>query len=104
MCCVPICNLFLKAIACLKKALYYAPCDWIICYNLGITHLCTKQYASAYHFLSASASMRPNIYQTFMYLGITLSRLGDFNNACNAYENAIALEPGFAAIFIILIS
>lgn len=40
-----------KAIACLKHASYLAPFEWMIAYNLGLVHLRTKQYASAFHFL-----------------------------------------------------
>lgn len=34
---------YISAIACLKRALYLAPFEWIISYNLGIVHLATGQ-------------------------------------------------------------
>ena len=33
----------LQAIACLKRALYLDPLEWIISYNLGLVHLNTGQ-------------------------------------------------------------
>ena len=45
---------FVAAISCLKRANYLAPFDWKILYNLGLVHLSMQQYASAFHFLSAS--------------------------------------------------
>ena len=83
---------FVAAIACLKRALYLDPFEWIISYNLGLVHLNTGQYASAFHFFSASINLKPDFASSYMYLGITLSRLEDFDNACAAYEKAIEME------------
>ncbi len=83
---------YVAAIACLKRALYLDPFEWIISYNLGLVHLNTEQYASAFHFLSASINLKPDFPSSYMYLGITLSRLDDFENACSAYEKAIRME------------
>ena len=34
-----------------------------------------------------------NVYpRSYMYLAMTLSKLDDFDNACNAYEKAIEME------------
>uniref|UniRef100_A0A7S1X3Q1 Bardet-Biedl syndrome 4 n=1 Tax=Tetraselmis chuii TaxID=63592 RepID=A0A7S1X3Q1_9CHLO len=83
---------YIAAIACLKKALYLGPFEWIISYNLGLVHLNTGQYASAFHFFSASVNMKPDFPHSYMYLAITLSKLDDFDNACSAYEKAIEME------------
>jgi Bardet-Biedl syndrome 4 protein len=83
------------AIACLKRALYLDPFEWIVAYNLGLLHLNTGQYASAFHYLSASLNLKPNYSSGFMYLGITLAKLNDINNSCAAYEKALAIEPDF---------
>mmetsp|Transcript_10287 Transcript_10287/g.19430 ORF Transcript_10287/g.19430 Transcript_10287/m.19430 type:complete len:437 (+) Transcript_10287:32-1342(+) len=80
------------AIACLKRALYLDPFEWIISYNLGLVHLNQEQYASAFHYLSASINLKPGFASSYMYLGIILSRLDDFENACHAYEKAIGME------------
>merc|ERR1719263_1327781 len=81
------------SISCLKRALYLDPFEWIISYNLGLVHLNTGQYASAFHFFSASINLKPDFPSSYMYLAITLSRLDDFANACSAYEKAIDMEP-----------
>eukprot|EP01061_Rhynchopus_euleeides_P047827 TRINITY_DN9864_c0_g4_i1.p2 TRINITY_DN9864_c0_g4~~TRINITY_DN9864_c0_g4_i1.p2 ORF type:complete len:424 (+),score=149.22 TRINITY_DN9864_c0_g4_i1:287-1558(+) len=83
---------YIAAISCLKRALYLAPFEWIISYNLGLIFLNTSQYASAFHFFSASINLKPDFASSYMYLAITLSRLDDFENACSAYEKAISME------------
>eukprot|EP00899_Mesostigma_viride_P005871 jgi/Mesvir1/15285/Mv06500-RA.1 len=83
---------YIASIACLKKALYLDPFEWIISYNLGLVHLNTSQYASAFHFFSASINLKPDFPSSYMYLAITLSKLDDFENACSAYEKAIDME------------
>ena len=83
---------YIAAIACLKRALYLDPFEWIISYNLGLVHLNTEQYASAFHYLSASINLKADFASSYMYLGITLARLEDFENACAAYEKAIRME------------
>lgn len=83
---------YIAAIACLKRALYLDPFEWLISYNLGLVHLNTSQYASAFHYLSASINLKPDFPISFMYLGITLARLDDFENARSAYEKAIEME------------
>merc|ERR1719353_2307291 len=83
---------FVAAISCLKRALYLDPFEWIISYNLGLVHLSTGQYASAFHYFSTSINLKPDFPSSYMYLAITLNRLEDFDNACQAYEKAIDME------------
>eukprot|EP00823_Brevimastigomonas_motovehiculus_P007131 TRINITY_DN6147_c0_g1_i1.p1 TRINITY_DN6147_c0_g1~~TRINITY_DN6147_c0_g1_i1.p1 ORF type:complete len:482 (-),score=97.88 TRINITY_DN6147_c0_g1_i1:103-1548(-) len=83
---------YLAAISCLKRALYLDPFEWIISYNLGLVHLNTGQYASAFHYLSASVNLKPDFANSYMYLGVALARLDDFDNACAAYEKALEME------------
>eukprot|EP00960_Hanusia_phi_P060554 764539-Hanusia_phi.AAC.8 len=71
------------AIACLKKALYLDPFEWIISYNLGLVHLHTgdaasreikrsrepaEQYASAFHYFSSSINLKPDFPSSYMFL------------------------------------
>jgi Bardet-Biedl syndrome 4 protein len=49
---------YVAAIACLKRALYLDPFEWIVAYNLGLVHLNTGQYASAFHYFSASINLK----------------------------------------------
>ena len=86
---------YVATIACLKKAQYLDPFEWIIAYNLGIAHLSTQQYASAFHYFNAAISLNPYFASTYMNLALALSNLGDFENACISYEKAISLEEDF---------
>ncbi len=83
---------YIASIACLKRALYLDPFEWIVAYNLGLVHLCTGQHASAFHFFSACANLKPDFASCYAYLAVTLARLDDFDNACSAYEKAISME------------
>jgi Bardet-Biedl syndrome 4 protein len=65
-----------------------------VCYNLGLVHINTQQYASAFNYLSAAINLKPNFAHSYMYLGVTLARLGDHENAVHAYERAVEKEPG----------
>ncbi|KAF5841559.1 Bardet-Biedl syndrome protein 4 [Dunaliella salina] len=90
----------IAAIACLKKALYLGPFDWIVAYNLGLVYLNTGQPASAFHHLSASINLKPGFAHSYMYLAIALTQLGDTENACLSYEKAIQLvREGWALVF-----
>lgn len=106
------------AVSCLKRANFLAPFDWKILYNLGLVHLNMQQYASAFHFLSASINLRPNRGQTFMLLAsktffilyhnfiattkitlpVALSHLQDPDNAKSAYEQAAQMDQKDPAI------
>lgn len=87
---------YVAGIACLKRAIYFDPFEWIIAYNLGLIHLHTGQYASAFHYFSTSINMKPDFPSSYIYLAITLSRLDDFTNACAAYEKALDMDPSDA--------
>lgn len=64
------CVFFLfQAISCLKRAIYLHPFNWIALYNLGLVHIYTRQYVSAFVFLSTSAKLNPNHAGTFMLIG-----------------------------------
>jgi len=79
---------FVAAVSCLRRALFLDPFEWIVCYNLGLVHISTGQYASAFHYLSASINFKGDFHASYMYLGIALARLQDFENARRAYEKA----------------
>ena len=83
---------YVAAIACLKRALYLDPFQWIAAFNLGLVNLNTKQYASAYHFFSVAINLKPDFSNSYMYLGITLNHLSDFESACHAFQKALSLE------------
>ncbi len=83
---------YVASIACLKRALYLDPFEWIISYNIGLVHLNTAQYASAFHYFSTSINLKADFASSYMYLAVSLIRLDDFENACAAYEKAISME------------
>ncbi len=88
---------YIASISCLKRAMYLDPFAWIIAYNLGLVHLNTGQYASAFHYFSSSINLvratgAPDFASAYMYLGVTLVRLNDFENACQAYEKALEID------------
>ena len=89
---------YVASIACLKRALYLDPFQWIAAFNLGLVHLNTKQYASAYHYFSEAINLKPDFSNTYMYLGITLNRLNDFSSACQAFDKALELEENDCTI------
>jgi len=86
---------YVASVACLKRALYLDPFEWIISYNLGLVHLSTGQCASAFHYFSSSINLKPDFAASYMYLAITLARLDDFENACSAYDKAIEIETDY---------
>ena len=86
---------YVAAIACLKRALYLDPFEWIVAYNLGIVHLNTQQYCSAFIHFTTAINLNPYFAASYMYLGLTLSHLGDNDNACAAYEKAMSIEEDF---------
>jgi Bardet-Biedl syndrome 4 protein len=42
---------------------------------------------------SASINLKADHAASYMYLGLTLSRLDDIDNACSAYNKALELQP-----------
>lgn len=80
------------AVACLQKSVFLAPFEWRILYNIGIVFLHLRQYASAFHYLSAATRLNTKYASGFMYLGVTLALMDDLENACEAYSRALFLE------------
>lgn len=56
---------YIAAIACLKKASYLAPFEWLTAYNLGLAHLAAGQAASAFQHLSAAVNLKPDFGPTY---------------------------------------
>lgn len=89
---------YVAAAACLKRALFLDPFEWIIAFNLGLVHLATAQYASAFHYLSAALNLKPDYAPAYMHLGVTMARLNDIDNASAAYDKVRAVCAGLASI------
>jgi len=91
---------YVASIACLKKALYLDPYQWIAAFNLGLVYLHQCQYASAFHYFSVTINWKADFSNSYMYLGITLNKLNDFPSACQAFEKALELEDNDCAIYL----
>ena len=85
---------YVAAVACLKRANYLAPFESMVAFNLGVVHLTTGQFASAFHYFSSTINLQPSYGKAYMCLAIALAQLEDFDNACAAYEKALELAPG----------
>lgn len=88
-------NKNVAAVACLKRAVYYTPFEWIISYNLGVVHLATGQYASAFHYFSTTINLQPTYARAYTYLALSLAKLEDFENSCAAYDKAVELSDDY---------
>lgn len=89
---------FVGAIACLKRALYLDPFEWIISYNLGLVHMHTQQWASAFHHLSCAVALNPQHAPTFAQLAVCLSNLDDYDNARAAYEKSLSIDRSITCL------
>ena len=45
-------------------------------------------------------NLKPDFSNSYMYLGITLNRLGDFNSACQAFDKSLDLESSDCTIYL----
>eukprot|EP01038_Epipyxis_sp_PR26KG_P013114 gene13114-17578_t len=86
---------YVASVACLKRAVYFTPFEWIISYNLGVVHLATGQYASSFHYFSTAINLQPTYARAYTYLALALSKLEDFENSCAAYDKAIELSEDY---------
>lgn len=48
-----------------------------------------NRYASAFHYFSASIELNPSFAVSYMYMGLCLNKLNDFQNACLSFEKAM---------------
>ncbi|KAI8809886.1 Bardet-Biedl syndrome protein 4 [Cladochytrium replicatum] len=80
------------AIACLKRAHYLAPFEWSISYNLGLTYVKAEQYASAAQYLEASQRLHPTFALTYLWMGVSLQKMGEMEEAVIAFEQALSLD------------
>lgn len=58
------------------------------------------QYASAFHYFSSAINLKADFSNSYMYLAITLNKLEDFENSCNAFEKALQLEKNDCTIYL----
>lgn len=92
------------AATCLRKALYLLPFEWIISFNLGLIHLMSEQYVSAFIYMNTAANYKKDYYLIFMYLGIILTELNDIGNAISFFNQALSLKEVPIILFNYVIS
>jgi Bardet-Biedl syndrome 4 protein len=81
---------YVAAVSCLKRAVYLAPFEWIISYNLGIVHLTVGQYASAFHYFSTAINLQPQYARAYMYLAVALSKFVNLHSPSHARANSLS--------------
>jgi Bardet-Biedl syndrome 4 protein len=91
---------YVASISCLKRALYLDPFQWIAAHNLGLVHMTTQQYASAYHYFTVASNLKPDFSNNYMFLGITLNHLKDIESSVQAFDKAIELDSTDAMVFL----
>ena len=84
---------FVAAISCLKRANYLAPFELYVLYNLALVHLHLQQYASAAVFLQSAIRLNRKHAPSYALLGVTLSKLNDYDNALRAYNYSLKYDP-----------
>lgn len=90
---------YTAAATCLKRAHYLDPFQWIISFNLGLVYLYSGLYSSAYIYMNAAVSLKPDIAIGYMYLGIILSKLGDITSSINSYDKSLELDNNYLTLF-----
>ena len=66
-------------------------------------HLRTKQFASAFHHLSASVNLNATFAPSFMLLGVALMHLNDYDNSIAALDKAAEMEPCALCVLFLLL-
>lgn len=92
---------YVAAVSCLKRALYLNPFDHRINYNLGLLCFSLRQFANAFHYLKASASMSKGSPIVFSLLGLCLEILKDDLNAKQAHLTATKSSNEFEPIAVL---
>lgn len=82
---------YIEAISSFRRAIYLNPFDWAILYNLGLVYMATGNFCSAFHQFSAAINLNKTFPLLFMYLGVTLCYLNDFENGCIALDRSLQL-------------
>ena len=80
------------AATCLKRALYLAPFEWVISYNLGLIYLKLEQYVTAFIHMNTAVNLNKNNHLSYLYLGIICSELNNDGNAKNCFEKSLAIK------------
>lgn len=92
-------NKKIAAATCLNRALYLAPFEWYISFNLALVYLASDQYMSAFVHMNAASNFKKDNYLIYMYLGVILAELNDFGNASNYFNKSLSLRQDQITLF-----
>ena len=87
------------AATCLKRALYLAPFEWTISFNLGIAYLKNEQYVTAFVHMNTAANLNKNNNLILLYLAIICGELNNDGNAKNCFEKSLAIKEDPFVLF-----
>jgi len=87
------------AATCLKRALFLAPFEWIISFNLGLIYLKSEQYVTAFVHMNTAANLNKNNYQIYLYLAIICGELNNDGNAKNCFEKSLSIKEDPIVLF-----
>ena len=87
------------AATCLKRALYLAPFEWSISFNLGLAYLKNEQYVSSFIHMNTAANLNKNNHLIYLYLAIICSELNNDGNAKNCFEKALGIKEEPIVLF-----
>ena len=87
------------AATCLKRALYLAPFEWFISFNLGLVYLKNEQYVTAFVHMNTAANLSKNQPYVYLYLAIICSELNNDSNAKNCFERALSIKEDPIILF-----
>ena len=87
------------AATCLKRALYLAPFEWFIAFNLGLVYLKNEQYVTAFVHMNTAANLSKNQPYVYLYLAIICSELNNDSNAKNCFERALSIKEDPIILF-----
>lgn len=54
-----------------------------------------QQFASSFHYFTVAINGNPTHAYSYMFLGLSLNKLNDFNNAVQAMEQALKIEKDY---------
>lgn len=79
------------SMSCLRMARHLSPLDWRIAFNYGLVLYNDHRWFNAFHAFHAATVLNPADSSTFMYVGLCLQKLQDFNNAKIFMEKSLSL-------------
>ena len=86
-----------EAEALYRKILKSNPADFVSRYSLGVISFAKNDYQTALDLFEAAKKINPAFAQLWYNIGLTLGRLGRFQEAVTHLEQCITLDPSYDA-------